>query len=406
MTDRELNPALFQGMVRSRRKQQADPAAPLVRRGRPDFVLLVMTLVLVGFGIIMVFSSSANVASVSAETNFDPFYYTLRQSMFALIGIVAMLVLMNIPYLQFKKLYLLYFLPCLALLLLLPFVAPKINGARSWFYIAGFGIQPTEFIKLGLVLYLGALISRKGPKFRSFKRGLLPIYTMVAIICGLIMLQPDLGGALIIGLIAITVIIVGGVNLRQLLFSGLIILLLVAILVGIGILTDSQAWNYRIDRITSFLDPTGATDAASHQLSRALQAVGHGGFLGVGYGQSVQKLNYLTYSYSDSIFAIIAEEFGFLGSGLFLIFYVLFLCRGLLVALRCKNTYGTLVGVGIVAMLGIQALINIGGITGAMPLTGVTLPFISHGGSSLIVSLMAIGILLSISREYNKEQAG
>ncbi|MCQ6560373.1 putative lipid II flippase FtsW [Paenibacillus mendelii] len=372
-------------------------------RGRPDFLLLVLTLLLVGFGLVMVFSASSNTAVVSKEFNFDALYFTKRQLLFAVVGIGLMFFIMNIPYTAFKKGFILYFIPVVIMLLLVPFIGEVRNGARSWFGIGSFGVQPTEFAKLGLILYLGSLISKKGDKFRDFKKGLLPVFVIVAFICGLIMLQPDLGSCIVIAGCAIIIIIAGGANLKQLFLAGIIISSIVAAWASISMMKDPDAWSYRIDRFTAFMDPTGDELGTTYHLSRSLQALGHGGLTGAGFGHSVQKLKYLPYAYSDFIFSVIAEEFGFIGSLLFLLFYLFFLWRGLLVALRCPDSYGTIVGVGIVSLLALQTIINIGGVTGTMPITGVTLPFISHGGSSLLVSLAAMGVLLSISREYYRQ---
>ncbi|REE88652.1 cell division protein FtsW [Paenibacillus taihuensis] len=371
-------------------------------RGRPDFLLLVLTLLLVGFGLVMVFSASSNTAVISKSSNFDALYFTKRQLMWAVMGIVSMFVVMNIPYTVFKKGFILYFIPVLIMLILVPIIGKELNGARSWFGIGPLGIQPTEFAKLGLILYLGNLISKKGEKFRDFKKGLVPVFVIIGFICFLIMLQPDLGACIVIAAYSLIIIVAGGANLKQLIIAGFFITVLVSLVASFSYMKDPSGWEYRVHRFTAFMDPTSDEQNTTYQLSRSLQALGHGSITGAGFGHSVQKLHYLPYAYSDFIFSVIAEEFGFIGSFMFLLFYLFFLWRGLLVALRCPDTYGTIVGVGIVGMFAVQALVNIGGVTGAMPLTGVTLPFISHGGSSLIVSLLGMGVLLSISREYNR----
>ncbi|QHW34380.1 putative lipid II flippase FtsW [Paenibacillus rhizovicinus] len=373
-------------------------------RGRPDFLLLVLTLLLVGFGLIMVFSASSNTAAISKSNNFDALYFTKRQLEFAVLGTFSMFVVMNIPYTAFKKGFIVYFFPVLIMLILVPFIGKNLNGARSWFGIGSLGIQPTEFAKLGLVLYLGSLIAKKGEKFRDFKRGLIPVFLIIAVICGLIMMQPDLGACIVIAGASLIVIVAGGANLKQLFLSSIIIGSIVAALVSISMLHDPDSWTYRINRFTAFMDPTSDMQNTTYHLSRSLEALGHGGITGAGFGHSIQKLDYMPYPYSDFIFSVIGEEFGFIGSLLFLLFYLFFIWRGMIVALRCPDTYGTIVGVGIVGLIAVQAIVNIGGVTGAMPLTGVTLPFISHGGSSLIVCLLGMGILLSISREYNRPE--
>ncbi|QHT61855.1 putative lipid II flippase FtsW [Paenibacillus lycopersici] len=373
-------------------------------RGRPDFLLLVLTLLLVGFGLIMVFSASSNTAAISKSNNFDALYFTKRQLEFALLGTFSMFVVMNIPYTAFKKGFIIYFFPVLIMLILVPFIGKSLNGARSWFGVGSLGIQPTEFAKLGLVLYLGSLIAKKGEKFRDFKKGLVPVFIIIAVICGLIMMQPDLGACIVIAGASLIIIVAGGANLKQLFLSGVIIGSIVAALVSISMLHDPDSWTYRINRFTAFMDPTSDMLNTTYHLSRSLEALGHGGITGAGFGHSIQKLDYMPYPYSDFIFSVIGEEFGFIGSLLFLLFYLFFIWRGMIVSLRCPDVYGTIVGVGIVGMIAVQAIVNIGGVTGAMPLTGVTLPFISHGGSSLLVCLLGMGILLSISREYNRPE--
>ena len=374
-----------------------------VQRGTPDFLLLILTLLLVAFGLVMVFSASSSMTVVSEKYGYDAMYFTKRQLLWAGIGIFAMLILMNIPYRLFKKWFAPLLFLTIGLLVVVLFVGENINGARSWIGIGGLGIQPTEFAKLAVVLYLAAIIAKKDEKFREFKRGLLPVMIMIGLIAFLIMLQPDLGSCLILLMCAFFIILAGGSNLKHVFLSVLVI-------IGIGVLGFSLyvlanpdfTGGYRLARITSFWDPLADEQGHGYHLTQSLAAFGHGGLTGAGLGNSVQKLFYLPYAYNDFIFAVIAEELGFIGTSVFLLFYLLFLWRALIVALRCPDIYGTLVGVGIVSMIGVQALINMGGVSGAIPVTGVTLPFISYGGSSMLVSLLAMGILLSVSREYNR----
>ncbi|RJX41029.1 cell division protein FtsW [Paenibacillus pinisoli] len=379
-------------------------ASQNVSRGRPDFLLLIMTLLMVGFGLVMVFSASSGVAVVSPRYGNDAFYFTKLQLVWGVFGIFVMFFMMNLRYQVYKKAYMLLFLPVLIMLLLVPFIGVEINGAKSWFGVGSRGIQPTEPAKLAIILYLGALITKKGEKFRDFKTGLLPVMVVVCVVCGLIMLQPDLGSCMILAACASIMILAGGSNLKHVFTAAAIAGLTVTVMVSISMAVNPKAWHYRVARFTSFMDPISNSQDGAFQLISSLQAMSHGGLTGAGFGESVQKLHYLTYPYNDFIFAVIAEELGFIGSALFLLFYLLFLWRGLIVALRCPDLYGTVVGVGIVSLFAIQAFINIGGVTATIPLTGVTLPFISYGGSSLLVCLMCMGVLLSISREYNRPE--
>ena len=370
-------------------------------RGRPDFLLLILTLLLVGFGLVMVFSASSSVAKVSFD---DSFYFIKRQLVWAGLGTFVMLLMMNLRYQVYKKAFMLFFIPVIVMLILVPFVSESVNGARSWFGVGSLGIQPTEPAKLALILYVGALISKKGEKFRDFKKGLLPVVVIVGFICGLIMMQPDLGSCMVLASCATIMILAGGANLKHLFVIGTVLAILGTVVISIWMAIDSKGWQYRIDRFTAYSDPLADAQGTGWQMVSSLQALGHGGLTGAGFGESVQKLHYLKYAYNDFIFSIIAEEFGFIGSTIFLLFYLLFLWRGLIVALRCPDEYGTIVGIGIVGLLTMQAFINIGGVTNAIPMTGVTLPFISYGGSSLLICLMCMGVLLSISRETNKTE--
>jgi len=368
-----------------------------LRKGSPDFLLMFLTLILTGFGILMVFSASSATAAI--EYN-DSLYFTKRQIIWAAAGLFLMLIMMNIPFLWWKKLVFPVFVLAIASLVLVLIFGVERNGARSWFQIGPFGGQPTEFAKLAIIMYLAALISRKGEKFRDFKRGLLPVMIIVGIVCALIMMQPDLGSCFILVMTAGLVIIAGGANLKHILLSGLFLAsILGCVLGGYFLFTPAdQIKSYRLDRFTAYLDPWADPLDTGFHLIQSLYAFGHGGLTGAGFGQSIQKLHYLPYAYNDFIFPVIGEELGLIGALTVLLVLLLLMWRALIISLRCPDIFGTLLGTGIVGMIGIQAVINLGGVTGLIPITGVTLPFISYGGSSLLVTLMSMGILLSISR--------
>jgi cell division protein FtsW len=232
---------------------------------------------------------------------------------------------------------------------------------------------------------------------------MLPTLVIIGLYCGLIMLQPDFGSTVVLALIAATVILLGGANLKHFFTLSLFGIFLASLVVVIPFLANHE--NFRSDRITAFLDPWADPLKSGYHITQSLMAFGHGGINGTGFGQSIQKLGFLPAPHNDFIFAIIGEELGFIGSSFFLLFYLLFLWRGILICLRCKDSFGSLVGVGIMGMIGIQALINLGGVTNTIPLTGVTLPFISYGGSSILVLMASIGIVLGLSREQNKDEA-
>lgn len=368
------------------------------RRGSPDFLLLALTVILTGFGILMVFSASS--AAASLEPFNDPLWFTRRQILFAVAGIAVMLFLMNIPYAKFKKWFIPYYFLVVILLIAVLFTDP-INGARSWLGVGPFSIQPSEFAKLGVILYLSALIGKKGEQIRDFKRGLLPVMIIVGVTAGLIIAQPDYGSAMVLILCSAFLILAGGANLKHLILLGGTGAASVAATIGIYVLIAENP-GYRLSRFTTFLNPWADPLGSGYQIVQSLYAFGHGGWTGAGFGQSIQKLHYLPESYNDFIFAIIGEEFGLIGTGIFLLFYLALIWRIIIVSLRASDTFGTLVGIGVAVMIGVQSLINMGGVTNAIPLTGVTLPFISYGGSSLLVTLASMGIVLSISRDFNR----
>jgi len=372
-------------------------------RGTPDFLLLILTLLLVGFGLVMVFSASSSMTVVTPKFGNDALYFTKRQLMWAGLGTFIMFIVMNIPYSKFKTWFAPFLFLTIGMLIAVLIVGDVRNGARSWFGVGGFGIQPTEFAKLSVILYLAAIITKKDEKFRDFKRGLLPVMIVIGFIAFLIMLQPDMGSCFILLLCASAIILAGGSNLKHVFLSASVLIGLAGLGTSLMMLIKPDfIGGYRIARFTAFLDPLADEKVTGYHLTRSLEAFGHGGLTGAGLGNSVQKLFYLPYAYNDFIFAVIAEELGFIGTTVFLLFYMLFLWRALVVALRCPDIYGTLVGIGIVSLISIQALINMGGVSGAIPVTGVTLPFISYGGSSMLMTLLGMGILLSISREYNR----
>ncbi|WP_339297415.1 putative lipid II flippase FtsW [Paenibacillus sp. FSL R5-0623] len=394
-------------------KQQT--AQTKTKRGTPDFQLLILTLLLVGFGLVMVFSSSSSIAIASERFNNDALYFTKKQLVWAILGLFGMFFAMNIRFNKYKKLYAPFFLFTTVLLLIVLVAGKKVNGARSWIEIVGFSLQPAEFAKIAIILYLSALITKKGEKFRVFKTGYFPVLFIVGFIAGLIMLQPDFGTTFILVSTCGLLIYAGGASMKHILGSILLVVLGGALAFGANSLFSSMSpsdtttaatavtaeQNYKIGRIQAFLNPLSDINGGSLNLYRSLVAIGDGGMTGSGIGQGTMKLHYLPNAYNDFIFSVIGEELGFIGSALFLLVYLYFIWRGIIVSLRCPDPFGTLVGIGIMGLIAIQAFINIGGVTQTIPVTGVTLPFISYGGTSLFVMMVAMGILLSISRTNN-----
>lgn len=367
------------------------------KRGTPDFILLALTILLVGFGILMVFSASS---PRTAHLLDDPLYYTKRQIIWAILGTICMLFLMNVHYTRWKKWFVPFFFGCVILLIFV-LTRDPVKGARSWLTIGDLGIQPSEFVKLATILYMAALIDKKGELFRDLKKGLMPVVVIVGVVAGLILLQPDLGTAVVFVMTTAIVILAGGAHMKHILTGAALAAVCSFIFINLYLLvTDGN--DYRFQRFTTFIDPWKDPLGSGYNIIHSMYAFGHGGLTGAGFGQSIEKLFYLPEPHTDFIFAIIGEELGLVGTLLFLLTYLALLWRGIIVALRCPDLFGTVIGIGIVSMLAIQALINIGGVSNAIPMTGITLPFISYGGSSLLVSMFSMGILLSISREVNR----
>lgn len=358
-------------------------------RSAPDLIILCASLLLLLIGVIMVYSASAVLAFHDYG---DSMYYLKRQLIFAVLGIVAMVATMNTNYWNWKKFAKLGIILSFAMLVivLIPGVGVVRGGARSWLGIGSFGIQPSEFAKLGMILFLARWLSIQEKPITYFKQGLLPLLLFVGAAFGLIMLQPDLGtGAVLVGA-SLIIIFSAGARISHL--AGLAAIGLV------GLVALIAAAPYRLQRITAFLDPWQDPLGAGYQAIQSLYAVGPGGFGGLGLGMSRQKYSYLPEPQTDFIFSIIAEELGFLGGSFVLLLFLIIIWRGMRTAITAPDAFGSLLAVGIVGMIAVQVIINIAVVIGMMPVTGITLPLISAGGSSLTLMLTAIGILLNISR--------
>jgi cell division protein FtsW len=358
-------------------------------RSVPDVYILIATLGLLGLGVVMVYSASA----VLALHEFgDSFYYLKRQLIFAGLGLIAMFFAMNVDYWVWKKYAKIGLIVCFVLLVivLIPGIGVVRGGARSWIGIGSFGIQPSEFMKLAMVVFLSKLLSENQAGLSKFVTGLLPPLGTVGLAFGLIMLQPDLGsGAVLVGA-SLIVIYAAGARIAHL--GGLA---MVGVAGFVGLILAAP---YRMKRITGFLDPWSDPLGAGYQIIQSLYAIGPGGLVGLGLGASRQKHSYLPEPQTDFIFSIIAEELGFIGGAFMLLLFLLLIWRGMRTAITAPDTFGSLLAVGIIGIFGVQVFINIGVVIGLMPVTGITLPLISAGGSSLTLLLTAIGVLLNISR--------
>ncbi len=359
------------------------------KKSTPDLILVTVTLLLLAVGMIMVYSASAVWASYKFD---DSFFFAKRQLLFAGLGVVAMFFIMNIDYWVWRTYSKVILLICflLLVLVLIPGIGMVRGGARSWIGVGAFSIQPSEFMKMAMIIFLAKFLSENQKKITSFKRGLAPSLGLVFLAFGMIMLQPDLGtGTVMVGT-CIVMIFVSGARIMHFAFLGML-----GVVGFVGLIVSAP---YRIKRITSYLDPWSDPLGTGFQIIQSLYAIGPGGLFGLGLGQSRQKFFYLPEPQTDFIFAILSEELGFIGGTFVLLLFSLLLWRGIRIALGAPDLYGTFLAVGVVAMIAIQVMINVGVVTGLMPVTGITLPFLSYGGSSLTLMLMSVGILLNISR--------
>ena len=362
-------------------------------RGRMDFTILLVITALCAFGLVMVFSASYYYAQHYSGANHDSFYYLKRQLVYLAIGYPVMLLVSLIDYRIIERLRSLFMAISIILLVAVLLWGSDLNGGKRWLIIAGISIQPSELAKFGLMIFMCSYMSRHRNEMNTFRYGMLPMLIAIGMIAGLVMLQPTMSMAVIIGFIGVVLLYLGGCDLKQLLILGVLAVIAVFVL--------AFAQPYRVARMTSFTNPESDPQGSGYQLLQSFYAIGSGGFFGKGLNNSYQKLLYMTYGESDFIFAILCEEFGFVGGMIVILMYGWIVFRGIVIAMRCRNRFGSLLAAGISIVFGFQVFVNIAVVTGLMPTTGQALPFISAGGTSLIVFLAAMGLLLSISRDVN-----
>ncbi len=361
--------------------------------GKVDSWLLIVVLALLCIGLVMVYSSSAFVA---ARTYGDASYYFQRQLLSVVLGLVAMLVTMRIDYRQWRRYSLISMCVVLPLLVLVLKFGRTTYGASRWLSLGSFfSFQPSELTKLILALYIADWLARKGNKVSTFWYGLTPFVILVGIVLGLVLLENDMGTAIIIAGFATAMFFSAGANIVQ---------FLLAIGCG-GLIFIKEAFKpYRYLRLVGFMNPFNHILDINLQLYQSLLGLGSGGWFGLGLGASRQKTGYLPFPFTDSIFAILGEEIGFIGCAFVVLLFLALAFRGFRMARRTQDIYGALLATGITTWIVLQAMINVGATTGSIPYTGVPLPFISYGGSSLVISMAAVGVLLNISK-YIQEPA-
>jgi cell division protein FtsW len=362
----------------------------MTKSHQPDYILISTVIILIVFGLIILTSASV----VLSQERFGQSYHFLKhQLIYGLaVGLVFLLIGQKIYYQHWSRLAfpLLIFTSVLLALVFLPEIGYQYGGARRWIVLGPVSIQPAEIAKLTFIIYLAALLAKKKEKVTDISQGLIPFLIITAAVSVLIVFQPDISTLGVIALTAVIIYFLAGAKLSHLVSIGILGL------ISLFVLIKTAA--YRMERLTVFLHPEIDPQGIGYQINQALLAIGSGGLFGYGLGHSLQKFLYLPEVVSDSIFAIAAEELGFIGASILIILFIVFAWRGLKIAKNAPNNFGRLLAGGITSWIIFQAFINIAAISGLVPLTGIPLPFISYGGSAMAVSLAGVGVLINISK--------
>ena len=357
-------------------------------KGKFDFFLLLVALSLVGIGIVMVYSTSAIIAG---DRFGDPYYFLKRQVLYGGIGFVLMVIMMFVPYGILKRFaYPIFILSVLLLIaVLIPGIGHRAGGAMRWLKIGGFTFQPSEFAKLGLIIFLAYFVTKKEEKIRSFSFGFLPTLLLSGIIIALLLKEPDFGAALFLTIMVFLLLFISGAKVIYILGA-----FLFAIPAVYFLLMNTE---YRYKRLIGFIRPWEDPTGTSFQIIQSFLSFGSGGLFGLGLGEGRQKLFFLPAPHTDFIFSIIGEELGLMGAlGVVVLFFILAL-RGIQIGISISDRFGSYLALGITLMISIQAVINMGVVLGLLPTKGLTLPFVSYGGTSLIANFIGLGILLHLS---------
>ncbi len=360
---------------------------------RFDYILLLVTLALMGIGIVMVYSTSAILAG---DRFGDPYYFLKRQALCAAMGLAVMLAMMFFPYGKLKSVaYPILILSILSLVaVLIPGIGHRAGGSMRWLKIHGFSFQPSEFAKLGLIIFLAYFLTKKEDKIRSFSFGFLPTLLISGLVIGLVLKEPDFGAALFMTVMVFLLLFVSGA--RVIYIAG-------AILVSVPVIyyfLMNVAYRHR--RLMSFIRPWDDPTGTSFQIIQSFLSFGSGGLFGLGLGEGRQKLFFLPAPHTDFIFSIIGEELGLIGAMVVVLLFLILTVRGLHIGLSLEDRFGSYLALGITLMIALQCLINMGVVLGLLPTKGLTLPLISYGGTSLVINLAAVGILLNLSTHIER----
>ena len=365
-----------------------------MKKGQLDtHILVLVTLGLTAFGLVMVYSATSAAAALGGS---DPSYYLKREAIYALVGVALLMVLYRMDYRALRYLAPVLMLSSIGLCFTVLVIGQQVNGARRWLGVGSLSFQPSELAKLSLAIWAAAYLARR-PAPRTLGELFRPIGLTTGLVCALILVEPDLGTVIAIGIVLGAILVVSGTPLRVLTAGG-------SLAAALGI---AAIWlePYRRARFFSFLDPWHDAQGAGYQTVQAIIGLGSGGPFGVGLGHGPSKVNYLPEAHTDMIFAVIGEELGLLGTTFVIAMFGLFAYAGFRVALRCRDPFGKRLAAGLTTLVCGQALINLAAVLGLAPLTGITLPFVSYGGSSLIVSLASVGVLLNIAGHGGRASA-
>ncbi|MEW6266473.1 MAG: putative lipid II flippase FtsW [Thermodesulfobacteriota bacterium] len=361
-----------------------------VKKTAWDYVLLLDVLALVALGLVMVLSSS----SILAEKRFGDQYYFFRpQLFFALLGLILMLAAKNVPYQFVCRLAYLWLAGIIAalVLVLVPGLGHRVGGANRWLRLAGVSVQPSEFAKMILVIYLAYSLAAKQAKLKSFSIGLFPHLVVLSVLVGLVMAEPDLGSAVILTLLSLILFFVSGVRLTYLIGLGLMALPVLYLAVIRS--------PYRLRRITAFLSPWDDPLDTGYHIIHSFLAFASGGLTGLGPGGGTQKLFFLPEPHTDFIFAVVGEELGFVGVALVTVLFLILVVRGVSISLNAYDLQGTYLALGLTLIIGLQAFMNMAVVVGLMPTKGLILPFFSYGGSAMIVNFICLGLILNVASQ-------
>jgi cell division protein FtsW len=365
----------------------------MARKLQSDKWLFLATLALVCTSVVMVYSASAVVA---LERFQSPYWFVTKQVLWALLGLATVSLAMRVDYRTYRNEPLVWgLIGAVSVLLIAVLFSPDVNGTRRWFAIGGFGIQPSELAKLAAILFTALVLERRAHRINDLNYSLLPIAIIAGALASLIVVEPDFGTA--VSLLGVVGLMVFAAGLSYRYFFGAVLLAIPALLVIL------LAAPYRLERLLAFLDPWADPQGKGFQIIQSFIAVGTGGLTGRGFMEGVQKLFYLPEPHTDFIFAVISEETGFLGAALVLACFCVIAWRGLRAALRAPDSFGALLAIGLTGMIVAQAFVNMSVVLGLLPTKGIPLPLVSAGGSSLLINLLAIGVLLNISQHATRE---